>query len=65
MSLQTLEWANGLRASLIAEIDRVSADGVNGSEDLRRLVSLRQYLAQVESLIASLKDYVTNHPGVT
>jgi hypothetical protein len=56
MTLETRQWAEGLRASLIAQIDAVLASGVSNSQHLERVVTLRRFLEQVESLIAALES---------
>jgi hypothetical protein len=53
--LKTLEWARGLHASLIAQIESHIAAGATGSEDLRRVTTYRQQLQQAENLIAALQ----------
>jgi hypothetical protein len=55
LSLKTMEWALGLRASLQVELDAENVTPASTSYDLERIVGLRARLREVDSLIASLE----------
>lgn len=55
MQLKTMEWAQGLRASLLAEIDAAVARDVSGSKDKQDLITYHRLVLQVDQLIAALE----------
>jgi len=55
VQLKTMEWAQGLRASLLAEIDEAFARGLSRSQDKQKVVAYRLQVLQVDHLIASLE----------
>ncbi len=55
MQLKTMEWAQGLRASLLAEIDAAVARGLSDSQDKQKVVTYHLQVLQVDHLIASLE----------
>jgi hypothetical protein len=59
---KTMEWAQGLRIAFQAEIDAMLARGVTRSEELERIVRLRQQMKQVESLIAVITEMAADPP---
>jgi len=55
VQLKTMEWAQGLRASLLAEIDEAFARGLSRSQDKQNVVTYHLQVQQVDHLIASLE----------
>jgi hypothetical protein len=50
-----MEWAQGLRASLLVEIDEAFARGLSSAQDKQKVVAYHLQVLQVEHLIASLE----------
>lgn len=55
MQFKTMEWAQGLRASLLAEIDTAVARDMSASNDRLNVVTYHLLVLEVGRLIASLE----------